>query len=376
MKPFDPGAYKARLAEARNRYEAAAAFREADRVPVAISAGGSYYAHHLAGANIRTYFTDLDTMVRAQVAGLRWRMEALGDDTRRLGLRLDLGPVQEGLVFDTPIEFPDDTSPRIVPILKTRDDVLRLRVPDFEDHPRIRWFIERGEKFTRTAAEMGYKDLAPSRPRLTIHPPLSAACAIMDPTRVYEMMALEPDLAGVLLDKCLETFIRLIEFWDRRYGTKTTHLGLADDNTCFISNEMFRRFVLPRNLALYERFGSEHRSLHTDGPSDQHFVTYADDIRLDMMDIGGWSSIDAAVRGMKGKVLIHGAMNNRDLYSGLTDEAKRKMRRQMRVAGPGGGYEFAIGGETYVGVEPGTLVEFVAYAKEIGRYPIRLAEDE
>jgi uroporphyrinogen-III decarboxylase len=224
---------------------------------------------------------------------------------------------------------------------------------------------------------MGYAHIAPGpHPRLTIHPPLSAACAIMEPALVYEMLAAEPELADVLLDKCHETLVRLIDFWDHRCGRKTTSLGLADDNTCFISNEMYRRFVLPRNLDLYERYGTEHRSLHADGPSDQHFKTYADEIRLDRMDIGGWSSIDAAVRDMKGKVLIHGAMNNRDLYNGLTDEAKRKMRHQMRVAAPGGGYEFAIGGETYVGIEPETLIEFVAYAKRIGRYPIDIDEEK
>ena len=51
------------------------------------------------------------------------------------------------------------------------------------------------------------------------------------------------------------------------------------------------------------------------------------------------------------RVVIHGAMNNRDLYEGLSEETRRKMRHQMRVAGPGGGYVFAIGGETYVGIE-------------------------
>ena len=40
-----------------------------------------------------------------------------------------------------------------------------------------------------------------------------------------------------------------------------------------------------------------------------------------------------------------------------------------------GGYIFGVGGETYAGVNPETLIQVVAYAKEAGRYPIALAEE-
>jgi uroporphyrinogen-III decarboxylase len=73
---------------------------------------------------------------------------------------------------------------------------------------------------------------------------------------------------------------------------------------------------------------------------------------------------------MKGKVVIEGNINNRDLYGPLDEAAKAKIRHMMRVAGPGGGYLFAIGGEAYVGVPPQTMIDMVAYAKEVGRYPI------
>ncbi len=153
-----------------------------------------------------------------------------------------------------------------------------------------------------------------------------------------------------------------------------TSLGLADDNSAFISADMYRRYVAPRNKALYDRYGSKARNLHASGPNDHLFPIIADYLKVTSMDIGGFSSIDAAVRAMKGKTVIEGNMNNRDLYVPLDDAAQAKARHLMRVAAPGGGYIFAIGGEAYVGVPPQTMIALVAYAIDIGRYPIDIKE--
>jgi hypothetical protein len=45
-------------------------------------------------------------------------------------------------------------------------------------------------------------------------------------------------------------------------------------------------------------------------------------------------------------------------------------RGQCRIGASGGGCIFAIGGETYVGVNPRTLLQTVQHVKQIGRYPV------
>jgi uroporphyrinogen-III decarboxylase len=195
----------------------------------------------------------------------------------------------------------------------------------------------------------------------------------MDPDKVYLLMAIKPEIARELLEKMFETFCRLVDYYDNRYGRKAESLGLANDNSCFISNKMYCEQVLPFDQALYEKYGRKYRYLHTDGPSDHNFKTFADDLKLTFMDIGGWSSIDAAVQAMKGKVVIHGGLNCKDVYGPLTEETKKKINHALKVAGPGGGYEFAIGGETYVGVPPQTLIDLVAYVRNAGTYPVRIA---
>ena len=369
---FDLSRYEGAMREARRRNEAAYAFREADRVPVAIPVGGSYFCW-LFGRNIREYYTDLETNIRVQVAGFKWLFEELRDDRADCALYLELGPTLEGFFFDCPIEYPDGTSPRIVPRLKTRQDILDLRVPDPETHPKVQWAFERHEQFKALAARIA-PGVPVSRFSFRIHPPLSCACAIMDPVLVYQMFYTEPELLEIFFDKLLEAYIRLQDYCDKRNGTKATSLGLPDDNSAFISVDFYKRYVAPRLKILYDRYGRDFRHLHADGPNDHLFPVIADYLKVSAMDIGGFSSIDAAVKAMKGKTVIEGNINVKDLYGPFDDAARAKVRHMMRTAGPGGGYVFAIGGEAYVGVPRQTMIDMVSYAKRTGRYPISIEE--
>jgi uroporphyrinogen-III decarboxylase len=166
--------------------------------------------------------------------------------------------------------------------------------------------------------------------------------------------------------------LRLVEFNDRCFGvTEHSVIGLADDNSAFVSDEMYREMVLPYNRAIYERYGAAERFLHADGPNDHHFETYANVLKLTRMDIGGWSDIAAAKRALAGKVVISGGLNCKDLY-GDFEAARPIIERAVRIGAPGGGYIFAIGGETYPGVRRDTLVRAVEHVKEVGRYPITI----
>lgn len=369
MFQFALDKYMRHLEEAERRKQIAFSFREPDRVPINISEYGSYWSR-LFGYNIRDYYTDLEVSIEVQIKGFEWRLENLKDDRTNYVLTYDLGPVAEGIYFECPIEYPDDTSPRIVHILNDVSDIDALEIPDPEDVPKVRWYYDRFEEFKALARKIGAKVPVQEHARLTIHPPLSAACAIMNPTMVYTYLYTEPEAMDRLLQKMFTAFCKLIDYADRRSGVRTTHLGLANDNACFISPEMYRKMVLPYDRKLYEIYGKEGRYLHTDGPSDHLFQMITQDLKVDMMDIGGFSDIDVAVRHMKGKTVIHGGLNCRDLYNGLDGAAKDKIDHAIKVAAPGGGYEFAIGGETYPGVSPDTLVDLVAYVKERGRYPI------
>ncbi len=359
-----PEKYRSKLNESRRRLALAESFQEPDRVPVQISVAGSYFSK-MQGINIRDFYLDLETNLRVQLEGLEWVFEELQDDRTEIAISYDPGPVYEGLFFGAEIDRPDDTSPWIVPFLETREDVEKLKVPDPENHPAVQDVYRKYEQ----AVEL-VRQWAPGvrvYGGFGIHPPLSAACAIMAPERVYELFYDDTDTLHLLFDKMFEAFCKLQDYRDKYFGERTVYLALADDNSAFISDEMYREHVLPYNLALYERYGTKGRFLHADGPNDHHFKTYAEIVKLTKMDIGGWSSLEKAVEDMKGKVVISGGLNNRDFYEGW-EKARHAVERAIDVGAPGGGFILAIGGETYPGVPPDLLCKAVAHAKEYGCY--------
>ena len=206
---------------------------------------------------------------------------------------------------------------------------------------------------------------------LQIHPPLSAACAIIPTDEVYASIYEQPETIHRLFRGLTIAFFKLQEFKDGYFGTVTKSIGLADDNSAFVSNDIYRKFVKPYNLAIYEVYGQEGRYLHADGPNDHNFETYADEMRMTTMDMGGFSDIVAAKKDLGGKTFFSGGLNCKDLYYDF-ETAKPEVERAIRIGAPGGGYALAIGGETYHGVNPDTLIQVVSYAKEIGKYPISI----
>jgi len=55
---------------------------------------------------------------------------------------------------------------------------------------------------------------------------------------------------------------------------------------------------------------------------------------------------------------------------------RRKALAAIKLAAPGGGFELAIGGETYIMVQPDAMRELVELVQERGRYPIDISDEE
>ena len=372
--------YQSDIDEREKRIACARRFEEPDRVPVTLGIGGSYFCW-LQGVNIRDYYRTPELQVEVQLNGAEWEYEYLkADNCVRQSIAFDSGPVGEAIVFGADVEWPDNTSPRIVHCCDTLDDVLKLTVPAPEDNPRLKALVKQREAFCSAARKMGVKLHYDASPAIGVHPPLSCVCALMDPTQVYLAMYTEPDKLKRAMDLMYEAFVTYYDHSRRANGAPLTGMGfgLADDNISQISGEMFEQFEMPYYLKFRERYQPATFSLHTDGPNDQHFTRLADVVKLDNMDIGGFSTLDAAVRDMKGKVYIHGGLNCKDFYTPgpITDATRRRVLRAIRLAAPGGGFELAIGGETYVRVSPEGIRDLVDLVAQRGRYPIDIGADE
>ncbi|NSW55896.1 MAG: hypothetical protein HPY44_07785 [Armatimonadetes bacterium] len=374
-KTIDLDKYQDRFEASRKRVRAAMNFEEGDCVATHASVAGSYYAW-LFGVNIRDYYTDIDTQIEVQMRGIKWRLDNIPDDRTDASLYYDAGPVGEAVAWNAPIEYPDNTSPRIPHFVMDAKDIEKLEPIDPRDNPAVAAFLRRGQEFADRAKALGV-NLPAHYGMVGIHPPLSCACAIAPPDLVYYLMAADPDLVRILFEKCYRQFVMLKEYALEVFGGNRDALGLADDNCSFVSKAMYDEQVLPWNKALWDEYGRKYRSLHSDGPHHQHCETYAKVLHLNHVDIGGWSRLQPAVEILKpARCVVHGNMNNRDLYAGWTETLKQKIRNRIRLAAPGGGYVFAIGGETYAGTDPDVLCRTFEYAHEVGRYPIDLPEEE
>ena len=376
LASFDPDRYRDQMESSRKRLEKSARFEEPDRVPVTISASGSYFSKLKDGPfsmdyNLRDYYTNYKLGFKVQLQGMKWAFELLRDDRTGYSLHVDLGPIGEGVLFGLKIIYPNDSSPWIVRGLESKQDVekfIEMEVPPPEEHPGIRFVEELKEEAQEFVESLG-SNLSVGG-GIGIHPPLSASCSLMEPARVVKLMYTDPDLIDRLFQKLADDKVRLHEYQERKYSVKIRDFGLADDHMLMLSPDQYRRFEMPHVMMMYRRFGTRSRHLHGDGPNDHLFQILADEMKLTSMDIGGFSSIDKAAQYLKGKVNFSGGLNCKDLYYGTSfDHVKNRIDHCLDVAGQGGGYTLAIGGETYVGVDPALLRRAVQYVKVAGKLP-------
>ena len=360
---FDLAPYRDRIEQSARRLDAAFRFEQSDQVPVSISVGGSFFCK-LFGANIADYFQDRALALEMQLRGLRWCFEELRDDRTEAGLYLDIGPLAEGILFGAEIVRPDGTSPWSRHLLLDPADVDRLEIPDPASHPAVQWYYQEVEKLRDIARGRGVH--LPVSGSFGIHPPLSAACALAGPERIFQWMYECPGVVKRLFEKLFTAFCRLVDHRDSLEGRRRTSIGLADDHSAFISEAMYREFEMPYTSAIYQLYGRDGRSLHADGPNDHLFALYANELHLTDMDIGGFSNLTIAKNAMHGKTVMFGGLNCKDLY-GDFEAARPKIEEAIAIGGPGGGFVFGVGGETYAGVNPNTLIQTVAHAQSITR---------
>ena len=362
---FDPAKYHDRIEESRERIEISASWHEPDRVPIHISTGGSFYSR-LFGYNIRDYYTDPDVCMDVQLKGLEWAYEELQDDRTGYGLHLDFGPIGEGLYFDLPDRVPGRHLAVDREALETPAADRGVRGTRSGGEPGPRGRRTAGSRSSRRSCKRRGIDL-PAGGGLGIHPPLSCACALADPELIFTLMAEEPEL----IHRFFAQAARRVLPADRLARRRLRAQDRVDRPRGRPFGVRLERDVpgvrLPVQHGDLRAIRQEGTVLHADGPNDHHFEMYANDMKLTSMDIGGFSDIANAKPALHGKTRFSGGLNCRDLYYDL-ETAKPVIDRAIRIGAPGGGFTLAVGGETYVGVNPDTLVRAVAYAKEAGKY--------
>jgi len=359
-----------RVREIKERWSKATNFEEPDRVPIQIDVAAPLFCKVL-GYTLKDLYRNLAVCRKIQIEGPQWAYRVLGDDRLPNVPNMEdpplppTGSIAEGIAFDCEIRLPDDESPWlspwIIPKLKTPEDLEKAEVPDPKE------CVERWEKHYLKA--FGVK--IPVKGGLTIHPPLSAAGSLMGTMRLYTYLYKYPDLMHSFLQKLLKTFFELMDYRDAQLGTETRSIGLSDDHAGYLSEDMYRKFVLPYNKQIYEKYGKEGRGLHMDSQSDHVAYILLKEYRIQSMDLGFEADIAKIKEVFDGKVFFNGNLNSKLLVLGTEKELRKATEHCIYSAAPGGGYAFDVGGEAYAGIDVNRLLYVINYAKKIGRYPIR-----
>ena len=360
-----PERYRSKIKEAERLYEAACSFEESGRVPVMVDVGGPFLCG-LLGYTFKDYYRSLETARRVKLDGLKWAYEVLGDDRFGYSVGLDMGAISEGIVFECPIRLPDEErpwlSPWIIPKLKKPEDIEKLEIPDPME------VQERFEKHTyrQYGKRVQFEGMS-------IHPPLSAAGSLMGTDRLYTYLYKYPALMHRLLRKLLKTYFALVDYVDELRGEERESIGLCDDHAGFLSEKMYREFVLPYNKRIYERYGKKRRALHMDSSCDHIAHILVAELKIDQMDVSVSTDLAKVKLVFDGKTVMRGNIDGRLLVPGTNlEKIEKAVVHCMRTAAPGGGYVFDTGGEgVYPGVDPERLLYMVRYAKKVGKYPIR-----
>jgi uroporphyrinogen-III decarboxylase len=359
-----------RKRDAENRLTAARNFEEPDRVPVQIGVGGPFFCSVL-GYTLYDFYRNLDLNLKIQFEGSRWAYENLGDD--RTGYAQDMeqmspnmGATQEGVIWDCDILLPTKDnpwrSPWIVPKFRTPDEIEKLEVPDPKE------CVKRAEKhYVKAFGVKPRGELLPPG----IHAPFSAAGSLLGTDILYVYLYKYPDLMQRLFKKLLKSLYVLVDYVDDQRGETRTGIGLYDDHGGYLSEKMYRKFVLPYNKQIYERYGKEGRFLHMDSQTDHIAHILRDEYKLDSLDLGWQADIAKIKEVLDGRVFFKGNLNSSLLVASPYEEIERAVEHCIYSAAPGGGYVFDLGGETYAGVDVSRLKYAIEYAKKIGRYPIK-----
>lgn len=365
----------------RRLYEAAYNFEEDERVPVSVQAGlaALRFLPNLSGYTFKDYYRNLEVQRELRLEGQKWSYEVLDADisyhpsraARADGEHIDPGIIREGVIWDCEIRLPDEehpwTSPWTIPRVKTPEDIESIEVPDpVEVQEKFRKQLEK--QFGRS-----FGALECARQASSIHPPFSAAGALMGMTTLCSHVYRYPKLLHSLLRKMFDTYCVLRDYYDEMRGGKTEALGLSDDHAGFLSERYYREFVLPYNKRLYERYGKKWRSLHMDSYMAHIAHIILDEYKVNAVNGRGVLNLAELKSLFNGKIVIVGSTISAGmLMPGFGyEKIKEAVDYSMREAAPGGGYIFSTVGETvYPGIDMERLLFLVRYAKKAGRYPI------
>jgi len=326
----------------RKRMEAVQRFEVEDRVAVLLGVTTRYLLPKV-GTGFLEFCEEPEAHLYYQLLGWKWMLENLEDD-RLIEEELEVYPdfdntTTAGLFDMEHIIWEDDQPPRIVPWLERARDVARVRLP----HPTDNM----GGRKLSYIEDMQFL-VSKFHVRLQGEPillrvgsgwqegPFSAALD-MAGEEIFDWAYEEPNALHDLLDIITEAFIEYERTVRQLTETEMGDVCICSDGAEMLSPEMYRKFVLPSSLQIYEAFPGQRR-LRMGGDIDHLLELLVEEQEITHLD--GYSyevDNEHLLEALGGKVVVQGNVDPELMLNGTVEEVQQAAWEVLEAfAGVGG----------------------------------------
>ncbi|MDP7254554.1 MAG: uroporphyrinogen decarboxylase family protein [Planctomycetota bacterium] len=348
-------------------------FEYEERVPVIFGVGTRFVLHE-RGVGFLEYFSDPKTHLRHQLLNQKWKLENMpGDWVTGKGVSVspDFQHAPQAGSFEVEVDWRDDVPPKVTPPIQNPEDVESLEVPDVRAGMFGR-VVEWYEDMCDAANEFEVTfngDRVPVGVSFGVAgAPFPKAMALAQ-TNLLQWTAECPEAVHHLMDRVTESHIRCERYRRERLGLPMKNTGGGCDGGEMLSPDMFREFVSPYHLRLYEAFPGS-RGLHMCGRIDHLLEILAVEWRINSLTgFGDCTDKHQLAAAMGGHVTMNGGVDINVLLRGTPSEVKAEALRNLDVFAPCRGYMLCDG----YNLPPGTPIEnleaMVEASIEYGRPP-------
>jgi len=207
-------------------------------------------------------------------------------DTDAVGLISD--PYRETAAFGAEIIFPEDSVPQCIEsIIKTSDDIKRLKIPDVLKSERTLDRIKAAKELRRRLGNrvpiIGW-----------IEGPLAEACDLVGFTEMLMKLMLDEEFTRLILERTAET-ARIFAKVQIEAGCDI--IGIGDSACSQISPDVFEKYekFLLKEIIDYIHLQNALVKLHICG-NITHLLTHIKDIKPDIVDIDWMVDMEEAYR--------------------------------------------------------------------------------
>ncbi|MGQ9553290.1 MAG: uroporphyrinogen decarboxylase family protein [Anaerolineae bacterium] len=193
------------------------------------------------------------------------------------------------------------------------------------------------------------------------------ACALRGATEICLDMYEDEDYYHDLMEFILKATIARMRAWRHYtgYPLREQSFAFADDSIELLSNQTYRRFVLPYHKRLFAEFSlGGPNSVHLCGRASQHFKTLRDELNIQAFDTGFPSDLGRCRRELGPDVQLRGNIHPELLREGPAAAIRQAVKELCQSGVMEGGRFIMCEGNN---VAPHTPLEHMRVMYEAGK---------